>query len=164
MLPDVLWASISPFALSRRMLAEWVLIRISPDTSLISVRPLLVSASTEPRIPESCGPPDPLRTETSPLTFRMRIAPEPLIALIAPSTLLISVRPDDGATPESRWYLIGSARPEKAASHTPKSTAMSQAKSDGGGWSAKMYTVFVGAQAPSHDGMRCALFLTAKCF
>jgi hypothetical protein len=27
------------------------------------------------------------------------------------------------------------------------------------GWSAQMYTAFVGEFSPDHDGMRCALFL-----
>ena len=28
------------------------------------------------------------------------------------------------------------------------------------GWSAQMYTAFVGEVSPGHDGMRCALFLS----
>ncbi len=30
------------------------------------------------------------------------------------------------------------------------------------GWSAQMYTAFVGAKAPSQDGMRCALLLLKR--
>jgi hypothetical protein len=39
------------------------------------------------------------------------------------------------------------------------SAALSQAKNEVTGWSAQVYSAFVGAQAPGHDGMLCALVL-----
>src|SRR5260370_10280526 len=46
------------------------------------------------------------------------------------------------------------------------SAALSQAKNEVTGWSAQMYSAFVGAQAPVHDGMRCARlhFPSTRCW